>query len=153
MGHCEEMLPAQRMNGVWVSGFEETSFFPSDRTMPDRNDTRRFRLELEVDRDRVAELAGRKAAGGPDYHAFALILVARRTKYPVSIDCYGGRYYSFVADRVETARYLGVIANPDIPRPNSRPSEPFQRSGEGGRIARMEQQALTGCMKRAQQSD
>jgi hypothetical protein len=148
-GHCEEMLPPATVTGVWVTGFEESSFFPGEAALPDRNDDRRYRIELEVDRDRIARLLGQKLEG-PDYHAVALSFVGRRMKYPSSIDCYGGRYYVFVADKVEKVRYLGVMADPDRPPLPSAgsPYKPFKRSGEGGVIARLEEEALANCLPR-----
>lgn len=149
IGHCEEMLPPTTVSGVWITGFEESSFFPGATVLPDRNDERRFRIDLEVDGERIERLLGRKLEN-PEYHAIALAFVGRRTKYPVAIDCYGGRYYVFVADTVKKARYLGVMANPDRPPlPSERPPyEPFKRSGEGGVIAQMEEEALANCQPR-----
>ena len=154
-GHCSEMLPAQRITGVWVIGFEERSFFPGNTALPDRNDPRRYRVELEVDADRVGEMAGRGSADDrrttdPGYQAYALTFVGRRTRYPLNIDCYGGRSYVFIADRIESSRHLGPIADadrPQLPRADE-PRRPFQRSGEGGVIAQMEEAALARCFHR-----
>ena len=145
-GHCSEMLPTRKMKGVWVTGFEESSFLPGATAMPDRNDKRRYMIELEIDEDRVADMVGHRF-DGREYHAIALDLIARRTKYPTSIDCYGGRSFSFVAYRINRARYLGTIANPDPPPHPAKlpPYKPFARSGEGGVIGRMEAEALARC--------
>jgi len=149
VGHCEEMLPPGTVSGVWITGFEESSFFPGATVLPDRNDERRFRIDLEVDPEHIARLLDRKLEG-PEYHGIALTLVGQRTKYPVAIDCYGGRHYAFVAGRVKKARYLGIMANPDRPPlPSERPPyEPFKRSGEGGVIAEMEEETLANCLPR-----
>ena len=150
MGHCEEMLPPTTVSGVWITGFEESSFFPGATILPNRNDERRYRINLEVNEERIARLVHRKL-DGPDYHGIAVTFVGRRTKYPIAIDCYGGRHYVFVADTVKKARYLGVMADPDRPPlPSQRPPyEPFKRSGEGGVIAEMEEEALAGCQPRS----
>lgn len=154
-GHCTEMLPAQRITGVWVTGFEESSFFPGNTALPDRNDPRRFRITLEVNADRVGEMAGRGSADfrrttDPGYQAYALTFVGRRTRHPLIIDCDGGREYVFIADRIESSRHLGLIANPDLPQPRGEgePRRPFQRSGEGGVIAQLEEAALARCFRR-----
>ncbi|MEA3016990.1 MAG: hypothetical protein QOI38_1712 [Sphingomonadales bacterium] len=149
IGHCAEMLPPRRMTGIWVTGFEESSFFPGDAAVPNPDDGRRFRLTLEVEEDRVLALAG---PGAPSWgaRAFALGFVGRRTRYPVGIDCYGGRYYGFVADRLDSARYLGEMGFPQPPpsRAELPPYRGFRPSGEGGVVGRMEQEALRGCMQR-----
>lgn len=149
IGHCEEMLLPNTISGVWITGFEESSFFPGETVPPDRNDERRYRMDLEVDRERIERLLLRKLEGS-EYYAIALTFVGRRTRYPVAIDCYGGRHYGFVADTVKKVRYLGIMANPDRPPlPSERPSyKPFKRSGEGGVVAKMEEQTLANCLPR-----
>jgi hypothetical protein len=145
MGHCEEMLPPQPMTGVFVMGFEENSFFPGATTIPDRNDSRRYRLELEVDPARVRELAGRKL-NGPTYQAYRLKFTGRRTRFPVFILCSGDRGYVFIADQVDEAQYLGAMADPDLSAPP--PDKTFKRSGQGGKIRKMEDEALASCSGR-----
>lgn len=149
IGHCAEMLPPRRMTGIWVTGFEESSFFPGDAAVPSPNDPRRFRLLLEVDEARILALAG-PAAPSPASRAFAISFVGRRTRYPLNVDCYGGRDYGFVADRVDGARYLGEIGFPEPPPPRSarRAYRGFRPSGEGGVVGRMEREALRECLRR-----
>jgi len=150
IGHCEEMLPAQPIVGVLVLGFEEASFFPGATTIPDPNDPRRYRVELEIDVDRVtalAELAG-SIPERPSYQAYRVRFTGRRTRYPLNIDCDGGRTYVFIADRVHEARYLGAMPDPDLDLLTPRSDTPFARSGEGGKIGQMEDQALAACFGR-----
>lgn len=134
------------MTDVWVTGFEESSFFLGSTTIPDSNDVRRYRLELEVDGKQVEKLARQKVDHTP-YRAFILTFAGRRTRYPVAIDCYGGQYYVFVAHHIEAATYRGPMRHPYLqPRLSERePLEPFKRSGEGGVIAAMEEEALASC--------
>lgn len=148
-GHCSEMLPPQKMAGVWVTGFEESSFFPDATSIPDRNDPRRYMINLEIDNERIATLVGRDIEDS-EYHAIALTLVARRTKYPSSIGCDGRRAFSIVAYRIVDARYLGTVGNPDRPTRSIARYEPFKRSGEGGVVGRMEDEALALCRGRAE---
>jgi hypothetical protein len=146
IGHCAEMLSAQPMAGVLVLGFEETSFFPGAASIPDPNDPRRYRFELEADFLRVRALAGR-TRGGPPYQAYRIAFSGRRTRYPVFIDCSGSRGYVFIADHIREAHYLGAMPDPnaDPPRPSDRR---FVRSGEGGKIRQMEDEALATCFRR-----
>ena len=140
------MTAPKVMNGVWVTGFEETSFFPNAKAIPARNDPRRYRMMLDIDPERVNKLLGRRLFDG-DYHAIRLTFVGRQSEYPLNIDCYGGRDYLVVADWVVRARYLGKIGNPDPPPPPSKrpPYKPFKPSGEGGVIGQLEKKALAHC--------
>ena len=142
-GHCFEMLPRERMAGVLVTGFEESSFFPNAKAIPDRNDPRRYRLNLDVDLDRIHRML--PVEMDPlRYHAIVLTFFGWRSRYPIGIDCEGERSYKFVADEVETARYFGTIADPDLPE-RDRPDPPFRRSGEGGVIGLMEEETIARC--------
>lgn len=134
------------IKGVWVTGFEETSFLPNAKALPDRNDRRRYRMMLDIDPERVSKLLGRQLVDR-DYHAVRLTFVGRQSEYPLAIDCYGGRDYLIVADWVIRAQYLGKIGNPDLPPPPLKqpPYKSFKPSGEGGRIAQMEKEALARC--------
>lgn len=137
-----EMLYPKLMSGVWVTGFEESSFFPGDEAIPDRNDDRRYRLQLIVDQGQVLRL--REQLPDRGYVAFHVSFIGRRSKYPTIIDCQGDRHYEFVPDWFIRTRYLGPIADPDRPTLGGlRP--PFKRSGEGGVIREMEDRALAGC--------
>ena len=147
--HGVDMAPRRRMVGVWVTGFEETSFFLGDQTIPHPDDPRRYENELEVNSEHVQEMIGRQL-DMPDYHAVLLEFDGRRTRYPIAIDCFGGRSYTFVADRLRSARYLGLMPNPDTskwPRLTA-PYQGFRLSGEGGVIGQMERDALAGCNRR-----
>jgi hypothetical protein len=146
IGHCEEMLPVQPIAGVLVVGFEEASFFPGAATIPDPDDPRRYRFSLEADFEQVRRLAG--ARDLPSYQAYRIGFVGRRTRYPVVIDCEGGRSYVFVANRVDEARYLGEMPAPDLDLPRPPPDTPFARSGEGGRMQQLEDQALANCFRK-----
>jgi hypothetical protein len=135
------------MTGVWITGFEETFFIPGATSMPDRNDPRRYMIWFDVDGNRVGKLLGRELVIDRYYRAIALTFVGRRSKYPLSIDCHGGRDYLVVADWVVKARDLGIVPYPDrVPLPSKlSPYKPFKPSGEGGVIAQMEKVALENC--------
>jgi hypothetical protein len=144
VGDGTEMTLPKIMSGVWVTGFEESSFFPGAATIPDRNDGRRYRLQLIVDSAWAHKMmSNQKPPGG--YHAYAMTFLGRRTKYPTSIDCYGGRDYFFVPDVILSTRHLGEIAHPDVPVPRPGEYKPFTRSGEGGVIRELEDRALAHC--------
>jgi hypothetical protein len=144
-GHCSEMLAARAMTGVFVTGFEEESFFPDATAIPGPNDNRRYRLQLELDQARLTALAGR-TLNGPPYKAYRLKFTGRRTRYPVFILCNGDRGYVFIADRTDEAEYLGAMPDPD-PSP-APPDRPFNPTRENAKIAHMEDQALANCFGR-----
>ena len=143
------------MTGIWVTGFEASEFLPgahSIREVPEfwtalkANALPRNDFDLEVDSARVEHLSGRKLAGGSIYEAFVVTFDGRRTRYPLGVDCYGGRHYSVVADRLHEARYLGVMPPAGkVPRPSELPPHTIKRSGEGGVIGRLEEEAIAHC--------
>ena len=134
VGHCEAMLPAREMEGVWVTAFEELSFFPGAAAIPDANDPARFDREIELDDREVVRLSGR-APSHPNGEAYLLTFTGRRTRDP-RFDCHGVPSFTFVADRLTGARYLG-------------PMGPFDRTGM---LARHEAYAerLRGRLGKAQ---
>ncbi len=147
MGHVEEMLPLETISGVWVTGFEETSFFPSATAMPDRNDPHRYMQEIEVDHAKVEAFTGRPDPKG-GYRAILLTFEGRRTRYPEFVGCDGTRSYGFVVYRVHSARDLGEMHDPDrppVPKPDAPRGTPFKRSGEGGVTAERETEAMKRC--------
>ena len=139
----DEMTYPKIISGVWVTGFEESSFFAGDTVIPDRNDPRRYREELIDGRKLFDKVHDRYAK--PGYSAFHITFFGRRTKYPYMIDCEGGRYYSFLPDWVLRIRYLGPIADPDRPVRQPGPYQPFKRSGERGVIKELEDEAFARC--------
>lgn len=142
--HCARMTSPEHMTGVWITGFEELSFVRGATAMPDRNDPQRYRSELEIDSTEVRRLIGREF--DPGYNAIAVTFIGRRTLYPNYIDCYGRRSYTYTVDRLDSARYLGLIADADPPPlPTQQPLPHFTPSGEGGEIGRLEAQAAAFC--------
>lgn len=141
IGHVEPMDPPQKIRGVYVTGFEESSFFPGDTHMPDANDPRRYRVGIELDRRILGAMTGQQFST-QQYKAYALTLVARRTR-DLWIDCLGGQNYYYVADRIETVRYLGIM--PDVDPATLNAPTKFVRSGQGGRIRALEDQAIERC--------
>lgn len=115
--------------------------------MPDRNDPRRFTSHIELDPADVDRLLGQRIE--TPGRAVAISFVGRRTRYPLSIGCDGIPYYVFVVTRLDTARYLGVIADPDPPVPGVRSREPFRPSGAGGVLGRLEAEAAARCNRTA----
>ena len=140
IGHVQPMGPPEKIRGVYVTGFEESSFFPGETHMPDPNDRRRFRVAIELD-DRILEAMTGQAFSPQRYKAYALTLVARRTR-DLWIDCLGGQNYYYVADRIETVRYLGIMPDSDFSQMNDKT---FVRSGEGGKIRELEDRAIRRC--------
>ena len=147
LGHCREMSDPEEMTGVWITGFEMSSFFRGSTAVPSITDWKRPITMLEIDAERVSRMVDHEF-DGPESHAVVLTIVGRRTKYPIDRDCFGGRHYAIVADRVERTQYLGRLADEliDVPLASELPPYvPFKRSGEGGIIGQMEEEALARC--------
>jgi hypothetical protein len=134
------MTPPARMTGVWITGMEEASFIPGATAMPDRNDPRRYHVEVEANEDQVRRLTGREFSYG--YSAVALTFIGRRTLYPQFIDCSGDRHYTYTVDHLYSARYLGLIADADPLQPRASTVRP---TGAGGEIGRLEARAVRNC--------
>lgn len=116
IGHCEPMLPSEKMQGVFVTAFEERSFFPDATAMPDPDDPTRYATEIELDRDQIARRIGREPAGS-NADAIWLRFVGRRMRDPYHVDCYGTPYWVFVVDRLLEARFLGEMKPARWPTP------------------------------------
>jgi hypothetical protein len=149
VGHCAEMTPAQEITGVWVTAFEESSFFPGASARPESNDELRYLLELELDLRDIRRLTGRT----PDPavpEAYLLTFVGRRTRDPGHVDCYGGASFSFVVDRMLSARFLGYVSNPDRERMKAlyETREPTVSVRHAGRWGELERRAVAECRPR-----
>jgi hypothetical protein len=106
---CGELLPPQRMRGIFVHGWEESSFIPNATTIPRADNRIRFRVDLSGDPAEIARMAGtrldmRRA------QVFAIDMVARRTRRAGA----GLAVYVVVVDRIISARYLGLAPVPDF---------------------------------------
>lgn len=107
VGHEEPMSPPQTISGVWVTGFEENSFYPGETAIPHPADLRRFSHEIEVDERQVHRLANRTPTE-PD-EAYLLKFVGRRMRDPYMVDCSGVPQFVTVVDRLVSARHLGAM--------------------------------------------
>lgn len=145
-GHCEEMGPQAEMSGVYVAGFEEKSYFPDAAAIPDPYDRRRHTIHLELDEERLRRKAGPVRARG--YPAvYRVTFAGRRTRYPVSVDCYGNPHFVFVADRLMSARYLGTMGawNAERALALAKLRQKQVRRRHGGRWGELEQRAIESC--------
>jgi hypothetical protein len=150
LGHCHEMGSSQIMVGIWSSGFENSSFYPAGEPFPAADDWKRPIVWLEVDEAKVEKMLGRKLQV-QGTNLVAIKFRGRKTRYPMGIDCYGGRDYAVVVDRLLQARYLGQPPYRKIhfPKPSELPPyKPIKLSGEGGVVGRMEREALARCAPR-----
>ena len=91
----------------------------------------------------MIRLIGRELEG-PGYHAIRLAFVGRRTRVPW-VDCFRGRNYAIVVDRIERAEYLEI---PDTHRPMWARAKMYPPSPEGTLLRRLEDEALAGCEPR-----
>ena len=106
--NCVPLLPRQRMRGVWVYDFEESSFIPNATAIPRADNRVRFRVNLHVVPGDIARVAG-TPLGRRDAQAFAIDFLGRRSN---SIEPYDE--YIVVVDRIISARYLGPAPEPDF---------------------------------------
>jgi hypothetical protein len=151
IAHCKPMGPSERIEGVFVTAFEEMSFIPGPPAIPDPDDPRRYSNEVELVPDMVYRFAGARP-GGRHGDAFALTFIGRRTRDPYSVDCDGVPAFVYVVDRLLTARYLGPEPRaPHFPTRAELRARPVRvevrHRGEWGR---QEAKALEQCRGRAQ---
>ena len=109
-GHCTAMTRAEKMSGVWVTAFEETSFFLHDLTIPNPRDWRRFVTELELHDEKAHRLAG-VTPSSSDGEGYLLSFIGRRTRDPYLVDCQGMPQHVVIVDRLLSARHLGRMAS------------------------------------------
>lgn len=141
--HCTRMASPERMTGIWITGFEEQSFIPNATALPDPNDPRRYRNEIELDHAQVRRLMGREFGNG--YSAIAISFIGRRTLYPYNIGCSGQPYYTYTVDRLDSARYLGLMPDGEMPqRPPPTMARPIPRSTDPV-LRRLEDEAAAHC--------
>jgi hypothetical protein len=148
MGHCEPTTSTATFEGVWVTAFEESSFFPGRKEKPDPRDPARFTIDIELDDEAVLRRAGARPGSAGWGEAVFLRFSGRRTRDPLSVDCYGSPYFVFIVDRLIEARHLGAM-DPLPPRwfeemARNRP-EPTVRQVHGGRWGELEAQAVEHC--------
>lgn len=108
--NCVALLPRQRMRGVWIYDFEESSFIPNAGSIPRANNRVRFRVNLDVVPEDVARVSGTPLSTR-EAQAFAIDFLGRRSN---SIEPYDE--YVVVVDRIISARYLGPAPEPDFVR-------------------------------------
>jgi hypothetical protein len=109
--HCETMGPPGRMSGVFVTAFEERSFFPGATAIPAPDDKLRYASELELVPSILYRFAGAEPRGRYG-DAYAVSFVGRRTRDPYFVDCGGNADFLYVVDRLVTARFLGPVPPP-----------------------------------------
>lgn len=152
-GHCEAMLPAREMKGVWVTAFEESSFFPGASAIPDPDDPTRFATEIELDSDRIVRRIGKPPAGAHG-DAIWLRFIGRRMRDPYMVDCQGTPAWVFVVDRLLDARYLGAMAPAERLTPEIAQRRTVTVSvRHGGKWGAKEAEAVERCSDRGRSAD
>ena len=119
--HCLSFLPAERMHGVWYTGFEESGFVENVDAVPLTRDIRGSNpdFDISLDADTVFAEIKRKT-GQPARHrcirAFRLDFVGRRS---ASMGLKEGQISMtkqvIVIDRLVSAKYLGLIRSKGVP--------------------------------------
>ena len=107
VGHCERMTSSMQITGVWVTAFEESSFFADARSLPAPDDPARFSNEVELDNDGAWALSGYPPRD-PNGEAYLLAFVGRRMLDP-RFDCYGTPSFTYVVERLLSIRHLGAM--------------------------------------------
>lgn len=143
VGHCEAMTPARAISGVWVTAFEERSFFPGATAVPDANDPRRFGSDIEIDERDAIRLSGHSPAD-PRGEAYLLTFEGRRTRDPW-FDCHGVPSFSFVVDRLKSARHLGPMG--EIDRDGMLPRYEAYAKRLSGRFGKAQAEAVERCRR------
>lgn len=112
--HCVDFLPAERMHGVWVTGFEQSSYLPNATGIPAVDDPERHRIWLTF------------AAGARPDPALRAELDMMRTTAAVAIEFdgrrsrhagagyghLGGADRLVIVDRIVSMRILGPLSRP-----------------------------------------
>ncbi|MEO7177514.1 MAG: hypothetical protein ABIW83_01590 [Allosphingosinicella sp.] len=149
-GHCHPMTEKATIEGVWVTAFEEISFFPGAKQKPDPLDPRRYSTEIELDDKAVFRAMGRESEG-PEAEAVYLRFTGRRTRDPLGVDCYGTPSFDFVVDHLIEAKYLGRLKPVPISHwqdlARNRPLATVRRVHEG-RWGEIEEEAVKRCRPR-----
>jgi hypothetical protein len=108
---CVDLLPAETMRGVWVTGFEQSGFIPDATEVPEPNDVRAQQTWLSFadgatpDRSVWAERDRRHG-----FAAFAIEFVGRRSRGASPNGGYGhlnGAANLVVVQRILSLRVLG----------------------------------------------
>lgn len=111
---CVDLLPQERMRGVWYRGSEESNFIPNAtaaaavRTRGIHWVNPEFRTFLEVDPALAAQVPPVPPHDGIETHAWLIDFVGRRARSP-------GTYYTdeadhlVVLDRLISIRLLGPV--------------------------------------------
>jgi hypothetical protein len=140
--HCRDMLPPQRMTGIWVRAFEISDFHPGAASFSEVDEGRRDTFDLEVFEPAVARRIGRPISG--DLLAVAMTFIGRRTRVPW-IDCQRGRHFTIVVDRIERAE---IVDTSGAPPPTWDPPQIFPPSPQGTVLRRLEDENLARCNAR-----
>ena len=111
VGHCRPMMPAERLRGVWLTGFELSEFVPNAARFAEAAAREGGAHEIEIDEEQVQRVAGVKHAG-PGAGGYEIAFIGRRTRDPVDVDCQGRARFTIVVDRLLTARDAGTEPPP-----------------------------------------
>jgi hypothetical protein len=114
--HCVDFLPAERMHGVWVTGFEQSSYVSNATAAPAVDDPERHRTWLTFADGRWPNPAFRAELDKMRSHmavAVAIEFDGRRARGPGN--GYGhlnGAQNLVIVDRIVSIRILGPLARP-----------------------------------------
>jgi hypothetical protein len=106
--HCVAWLPAERMTGVWISGFERSAFVPGAMAMPAPDEARQETIWLDFAAASPPDPALRRAMDDLRSTAFVAIeFVGRRSRDEGAYGHDGNGRHVVIVDRIISARLLG----------------------------------------------
>jgi hypothetical protein len=107
---CPDLLPAVRMRGVWVTGFERSGFVPDATEAPLYSDPSPDRIWLDFDDSSPPDPALRAELDKMrTTAAVAIEFVGRRSRSPGNYGHLGGARDMVVVERIISARILGPL--------------------------------------------
>ena len=107
---CADLLPAERMRGVWVTGFERSAFVPNATEPPAYGDPSPDRIWLTFAPDSPPDPALRAELDKMrTTAAVALEFIGRRSRGPGNFGHMGGAREMVRVERILSARILGPI--------------------------------------------
>lgn len=109
--HCADFLPAERMHGVWVTGFEQSAYLPDATAIPARDDPERHRTWLTFADGAAPDPALRAALDKMGTTAaVAVEFDGRRSRSPGNgYGHLGGADQLVIVDRIVSMRILGPL--------------------------------------------
>lgn len=110
VANCIDFLPAERMRGVWISGFERSWFVPGLASVPDPRRTDLSGIWLTFSTGALPDPALRREMDAQRGVAVVAIeFDGRRSRHPGQYGHMGGADQIVIVDRIVSARLIGPL--------------------------------------------